>query len=384
MRAPSALGVLLLCFLVTGCSLTLPPLPQSPPVGSTALPIVKQIELVPSSIAEGEIELLLNLTPPDDSIYAVYRVIYIDDAPTGLRVGNSFPDPTDHFTAIVPSKFTQQFPSVQSRVDFGLLTPGIHNLSVLAYRLDEVRKEWDYSRFYVFTQTFEIEPALCEAGSSRCDGNTRIYCQDGMEQEEHCSFLCVGNTCVPWLVCDDGVCDSDVDCGCLAFGDCDKDICLDGNDTDTDTDMEYGGYPDDCGTSTTMDELLAAEDVDVEQDRALVCMGHHILAGCDPAFTLIETNVSGLLRYQVADKDGFCVVHVQYGSEDQILSEEQKPYAGRFVDCEVELSELFGLDRSTYNDQPGVVGSSLYIYTALLILSEDTGCTGTLFDGELA
>jgi len=137
----------------------------------------------------------------------------------------------------------------------------------------------------------------------------------------------------------------------------------------------------DCGISESLNSDEPVNQIDYELDDALVCLGNSLLEDCKPSKAILYTSNAGQIYFEIKKgEDQKCIVRTEYGDEDQIPLEAQKPYANKYSECPLDINQLKSQSNEDPTNKPGTFTFSVYFYIGFESMNPDTECTGTLFD----
>lgn len=133
----------------------------------------------------------------------------------------------------------------------------------------------------------------------------------------------------------------------------------------------------DCGTA-----ILTSMDISYSQS-ALVCMGENLLNNCQKSRVVLDTASIGKINFIAKGPSSeICMMRLEYGDEEQILEEDQKKFANKYIECPINLErvrEVFSQPEISIDD-PGYFAVSAYTAVVVSSWSLDSSCTGTVMD----
>ena len=139
----------------------------------------------------------------------------------------------------------------------------------------------------------------------------------------------------------------------------------------------------DCGISRTSatSGLMTLDEMNFEEDAAMVCIGTNVLDNCKKAKAIVESNTGALMSYEVLGLKGKdCILRVEHVGGTP-LSKEEKRFEGTYAECPMDIEELRSDYKRDVSEVPGLFAAELHILIGFdSMLNKDTKCTGTLID----
>ena len=116
----------------------------------------------------------------------------------------------------------------------------------------------------------------------------------------------------------------------------------------------------------------------LENDDAFVCMGKNVINNCKPSYALISgAGSTTKIKFKLMGMaDGKCRTRIDYPTEDQITNENEKIFAGKYSECNLDMKNLTLTAEA--KDKPGAVGAASFVLTTFTSLFSKTDCNGTL------
>jgi len=124
----------------------------------------------------------------------------------------------------------------------------------------------------------------------------------------------------------------------------------------------------DCGISESFLNI-SLDQINPEEDKALVCLGKKMLAGCEKAKAVLKTFNAGEINFILEGpvEEGVCSIRSEYGDEEQIPLPEQKQYAGTYIRCPVNIELIKSqAPEKDPNEEPGAFALSVDFYRSWL------------------
>ena len=143
----------------------------------------------------------------------------------------------------------------------------------------------------------------------------------------------------------------------------------------------------DCGTT---DNLRNIENMDVlKSDSVLICLGESLME-CNEAKAVINNNHKGSVLLEVSKQGDGCDVKMSLGDAEQILGEEDKQFANKYIQCPVGTLKDMIIEFSPDSPEmtsPGWGFNFFMLMGDMAFVSEwkkaealEYGCSGTLLD----
>ncbi len=190
------LGVLIILVLAFSSLIIFTERPSGNIVGHASIPVPNGIVLSATTIEAGTASIDITMTNLEDTPYALYRYIYVNDIEQADRVNNEFTESTEMYTLLVDP----QYPSATGTLSTADLLPGVYEVGLTAYHYDFDLGDWFIDDYYYYFAELTVS-ASCVDGETRCvDGNTKEECiGEVWTFSEACEFACIDNDCT---VCD--------------------------------------------------------------------------------------------------------------------------------------------------------------------------------------
>lgn len=140
----------------------------------------------------------------------------------------------------------------------------------------------------------------------------------------------------------------------------------------------------DCGVSKIFLSPKDASQEKLSNDETLKCLGNSIL-DCEKAKAELETKELGKIGLIVkgeGETKNKCRVRMEYGSADQMKSEQYKDYANTYLTCPIDMQQMEGMlsANTDLSKSPGGIVPIVLMYIGMQSANPKTECEGTLLE----